>query len=484
MSKDICLALLLALPAGTLCAQGQLPAAPEARPQDIQGGERAAIKDKILTSLSYRGELADKINDAGMAATLVDTEGAETYSDIRLLLLEWIKRNPDQAAGLALHFANGGGAVPRTIMTVETSWNINSNFLAKIKALKAAAGDASSSSEDLELAARRLYEGSPSDPEAPAITGNSRGAGTGSGFFSGSYADYKLNRAGLDRELSGAGAMLETLRGPEGHGPPGAEPAYGAAVGAYGSFVVAASAVKGRAVISANESSGLEANRAALRRSLAALSLKAMSVGAGDMARGLSGPGSAPAGVGMAAGAAALRAELDEAAARAADPATGMKDLRGIMGSAEKGYYGLYLRYSVYTSAQALGARARGQGFSCLYDYLLWRWLAFYCPQAGGARTRAGLAAAASAMDGVLAEAAAGDLEAALAGGGPGSYAASVETARSFSAFNRAAQFFSWGIVFRPVEVEVKMANGRISMRPSVTFYKVLDGMLAPRVRP
>ena len=68
-----------------------------------------------------------------------------------------------------------------------------------------------------------------------------------------------------------------------------------------------------------------------------------------------------------------------------------------------------------------------------------------------------------------------GDLAGALEG--PGGRAEELEAAlaavRGASAANRAAQFFLWGVVFRPLEIEVSARGGRPFFRPALTFYAV-----------
>lgn len=465
---------LLALLLGGPAANAQIGPRPEIAPQDMEQSEYEAARDRIYSSLMYRGELADKIIDSGKAHEIVRMEGEATYSDFRLAVMDWIKKNPEKAARLALNLKSGVKFSEDPIRFRVSVWKINAGFLEKIKALNAAAKDSRVSPETLELAAKRLYEGTVAGAGGDAVTGGARRGG-GSDFFSINYADYKLNRAGLDRELSGAGGVLDALRGPEGKGRQGAEKAYEAAISRYGAFVVAASALKGRDVITAGESAALEERRAALRSALAALTLRGR---AADL-RGIEGElaaAGARSGCGaLTAAAAAAGGGLEAAAARIEGGRLPSGELRALVVRGEEEYAAFYLRYSVYSGLLGLKKKSEGLGFSCVYDYLLWRWLAWLFPGAPYVKARAAAEAAGAGLEAAMLEAGAGELEAALEGPGgrAGELEAALAAARGASAANRAAQFFLWGIVFRPLEIEVSARGGRPFFLPALTFYSV-----------
>ena len=471
-----------------LCAAGSRAedaARPEIIPRDMQQSEYESVKDRIYSSLMYRGELADKIIEAGKASEIVTMQGEATYADYRLAVMEWIKKNPEKAARLALNIKSGvkfdGGDITYTV----SSWRINAAFMDKIRALNAAAKGGGVSAETMELAGQRLYAGSYGGGAGAVVAGGGSGAVSGGGpgggprggndFFSIDYADYKLNRAGLERELAGAGGMLDVMRGPSGKGPAGAEKAYESALAGYGSFVVTASALKGRAVISGAESGALEQRRAGLRRALGALALRGRAAELRGISGELAGDCARP-GCGAlkgAAGEAADRIEADAARIEGGTPAH--KELLALVGRAESEFAAFYLKYSVYSGLLGLRKKTEGLGFSCVYDYLFLRWLARVSPGSPYVVARAAAASAAAGLDAGMLKAGEGELEAALEG--PGGRAAALEAAvaevRAASAANRAAQFFLWGMLFRPVEIEVTARAGKPFFWPAFTFYSV-----------
>ena len=464
--------LLLLFLLGAAAARAQEGPLPEINSEDAQAREREALRDRLSASLLLRGELADRIIENNMSAKLVDMKGVQTHSDLRLLLLDWIKQNPDKAAWLSLHFKNGGGEIPDIYAFETTKWVINPHFMEMVKALSAAARDSRVSSEGLEAAARRLYEGSATGGDAPPpVVG---GGGTGTGFFAGNYAEFKLNRAGLDRELAGGGAMLDALRGPGGRGPGGAEREYSAAVAEYGTFVVAASAVRGRTAITSAESSGLEAWRTALSRALAALEVRARTAALEAFASGF--PAGGRAGTrGFAGSASRLGGRLENLLARLEGGQLSLKEFGAGLGALEKDFADFYIKYSFYSGLLGLKARAQAAGFSCFYDYALWRALARFFPGTALARARAELAASSSGLEAALRKAEAGNFGGALAcmEGRAARMEAALGVVREASVYNRAAQFFLWGIIFRPFEVEVSVRNGKPFMMPSVTFFRL-----------
>lgn len=451
MIRALLFTLLLAAP---LPVRGQ-----EIAPQRVQAEELAQVRDRLMTSLFFRGELADMMIAAGEADKFVDLDGVESNSEARSLLLGWIKRNPGEAAEVYLHLRGGGRSAGQT-QVYRTAYEINANFLALIKSLNAAAGDKGVPAEALELAARRLYEGPQAAAETEAVSGGKSGGG-GSSFFPGEYADYRLNKAGLGRELAAAGAWLDALRGPAGRGPAGLEKYFGRALAEYGAFVAAAASVKGREAITAEESRLLEARRAYLRGLLTALALRSRAADLAAAAAGISPaePGSAKLLKDLLAAAAALEA----AAARIEAGELPLAELGGLARSSEKEFSALYLRVTAYNGLLSLKRRAGSGAFTCLHDYLFYRYLAAFFPASPYVKARSGLEAAAASFGPALEAAGSGDLGAALslAGDKAGAVPEAEALVRRAGRLNRAAQFLQWGLLFRPVEYKVSPAGNR-----------------------
>ncbi|MDO8805599.1 MAG: hypothetical protein Q7R35_14360 [Elusimicrobiota bacterium] len=438
---------------------------PEITPQDSRQDEASAVRDRLMTSLFFRGELADKIIEAGMAGRFADLDGIETNAGVRSALLAWIEKNPAEAAAVYLGMKGAGGQLHGRIEIRETAWEFKPAFIAAIKALNDAAGSASVSRETLELAARRLYEGKQAEAEGPEVRVG--GAAGGSGFFSINYADYRLNKAGLEREISRAGAWLEAARG----GGPGRESE--GAFSLYSEFIVAASALKGRQAITEQESRRLEGLRAKLRSAMAALALRSRISALSDAGVSLGKNGAEPGAKALLASVTALRSRLEAAAAAVEAGGATLRELGGLVNSAENDFAALYLRYSAYDGLLGLKGRAARSGFSCFYDYAVYRYLSAFFPGTAYPRARAELAAAAGALDAALLKAGAGDLPGALSGLETAPVEAAAAVVRSSSAFNRGAQFFLWGLLFRPVENKISVRGGRAAYRPAFTFYEV-----------
>ncbi len=465
----LCLVCLL-LPRAALCE-------PEITPANVQAEELSSVRDKLAVSLFFRGELADKIIDAGMAGRFVSLAGLETNADVRGALLGWIQRNPAKAAELYLHLKIGAASLPDRIETRELSWQFNPGFMELIKDLNAAAGDKSVSKEELEMAARRLYGGGPQSGAGGAVVTAGGAGGTGaasrSDFFTGNYADYRLNKAGLEKELAGAGDWLESAHG---YGA-AAEPYYGTALSEYSAFVVAAAALKGRTAITAEESAALEVRRISLRARLSALALKARSADLDAISARLAPMAAEPGAAAMAAAAAGLKARFEASAGKAASGGLSLAELRELARGTEREFSAFYLRYSVYNALINLKAAASVSGYSCLYDYVVYRYLAAFFPGAAYPQARARLAGSLPALDEALLKAGGGDIAGAFSVPAikPEKLKAAASLAAAASAFNRRAQFFLWGVLFRPVELAAAGHNGQASFRPAFTFFKLME---------
>ncbi len=435
--------------------------------------DRAGVKERLLSSLMFRGELADSLLDAGLASGLVDLDGIETHAGARAALLTWIRANPDKAADLYLRLKNKLPVLATGERTSVMRWEYNPKFMELVRALNAAAKNSAVSPETLELAARRLYGGEQAGAESPAVAARAAG---GADFFSIKYADYRLNAAGLKREISGAGAWLAAAGGPAGRGPEGLEDLYGSAVEQYGSFVAAASSVQGRKLITAAESRGLETLRAGLRRRLAALSFGARAAGLADMAASLRGLGGQPGQETLLADVLRLKSGFKAEAGRARAQETALDKTAAAVGKGEDDFAAMCLRYSAYMGLFSLKRASADGGFSCLYDYAIYRYLAACFPGSAYPAARAALASAAGELDQALKELGTGTAGAGMFSLGPlaGRVGAALRLTRGASAYNRGAQFFLWGFVFRPFEYRVSVDKGRPVFRPAFTLMEII----------
>lgn len=447
------MALILLLLIPLFCAAPAPAAAQEPPPLNARADEARETEDKLRTSLFFRGEAADLIISAGAAQRLVDTEGLGSYSELRSEVMRWISRNYRAAAELYLQLKGGSALPPQKVEYYHSEWTLNPGFLSLVRDLNAAAGSRAMPGEALEQAARRLYGGREVEPGGGEVVAGGRAAGGGT--FAGEYSDYRLNRAGLEKEIAAAGAWLDAARGPGGRGHPGLEREFAAALAEYGAFVAAAAAVKGRSALNAFESKGLEARRAVLRGRLAGLALRARAADL-EALTGAMGAAGEPGSLDLLAAASGLAGRLAAAAERAEAGRTPLSGLGAAVREAEGEYAAFYLRYTVYNALLQLKRGASGAAYSCLQDYLVHAWLARARPGAAYPRARALLAGAAARLDPALAAAGRGEAGAALDGLGAAAkeLAAAAETVRRASAANRRMQFLQWGFLFRPVEYD------------------------------
>ncbi|HAF94570.1 MAG TPA: hypothetical protein DCG50_00780, partial [Elusimicrobia bacterium] len=397
----------------------------EIQPGNVNEAEYAALKDKLSVSLFFRGEAADKILDAGLQGRILELKGGETHAQVREALINWIKKNTAEAANLYAYLSRNGaaGALPAEIEYYIYSWKINPHFSGLVNALTAAAGNKALSDETLNLAASRLFEGPQLVPESPGV-GSGRGSIGEAGFFSG-YADYKLNRAGLEKEKINLRDWLNALREdfeprsfglmskPKGRGRPGLQPAGGSlkagpgadlpsplrrrllgeTLSAYETFAASASALRARSALTREESAGLEKERNSLRNKLAALTLLELAERVNRAVRGLGGEDA-----GLFKDAEVLSRSFEKAARNFEEGAHASGDIARVLPEAVRAGAGFCVRASAAQSLSSLRVRIRRTGFSCLYDYLYYRFFERFYPETAYVRARGVMAGAASVL--------------------------------------------------------------------------------------
>jgi len=182
--------LLQAVQFPVCAAAPDLGAPAAADPGDVSG-----VRDRLLTGLFFRGELADRIMAAGMQGNLVELSGRETRSEVRLALMDWIKQNPERAARLHFYIDDMGRTAPRPgeeIKYALPTWDIKRDFAELARGVDKAAADRSLGDEEMSLIAQRLFDRPSAPPEeyAPGVAGASGKGPAGSGrAAAGKYAD-------------------------------------------------------------------------------------------------------------------------------------------------------------------------------------------------------------------------------------------------------------------------------------------------------
>lgn len=488
--RAFALALLLAAAFAVPAAAQEPPAVPAAAPSPAPAGQDGTfeeVRDRILYSLFFRGEVADAIIGAGLAGDFVEAGEGEPYSEIRERMLYWIRSNPDEAARVYRKVRSGaasaGGAMPHGLPAQfaadkEYTFEISPHFVGLIRSLAAAAGDPRASDEDLAGAGRRLFEGLPADPDSYAGGAMRPGPpenGTAEDGASLINADFRLDKKALSASARRLGTWadsalkdLEQARGPRSDRRAGLVKK---AFADYRGLLAAASSVSGRERITAAEAERLERLRLSVRGGLSASSLLSAADDLDSMADLMEKRGRPSS----ARRARLAAAELDGAGSRIESGKAAAGEISRLVHGGES----LYLAASFGARAALLLANmaetASVPRFSCLYDALADLYFRRTAPSSAYSRARLlleGLGRAAPAAAG-LAER--GDFEGAFSvlsdasgsGTGPESAASGFGEAMKLSAAvsraNARAQYLAGGALLNPFGLEFGPAGFRLA---------------------
>ncbi len=245
------------------------------------------IKNKILTSLFFRGEVADGFIDAKLYGEILGDVGGKSFSEVREELLNWIYANPDKAAEMYFNiYGKKFDKKPRKIKYKDLRGKLSPHFLKLIKNLSASAKNLSLDDESLTMAGRRLFEGFIAKTDyaninLPSFKPIGKEAAAQEEF---DFADFKLNHALLERETKGISSWLSALKKnieskiykgkkAEGYDREKIKAIYINAFRLYKKFIVRVSSLKGRGNITAEESLRLERERLLLRKNLTVLQM-------------------------------------------------------------------------------------------------------------------------------------------------------------------------------------------------------------------
>lgn len=344
--------------------------AARSEPSSSVDPELTAARDRIMTSLFFRGEVADLVLGAGAEKGLPGYEPGETYAESRESMIFWLAKRPEEGARLYMHLKNRGPGAPAGPLSSEIrysmpSWKFNPAFKKMVKDLSEAARQGGES-EYLSMAALRLFEGPIAPPEAmaPEVRMGPGGpasapAAAPAGLFN---ADHVLDRAALSRENALLGGWLDSARRGYASASSGRGGVFLKKAGeAYAGFSVTAAGLAGRRRVTSAEAAALEASRREARRWLYALSAaeSAFRVGAAAGSPGLSG--------GVFAAGEKARAEIESALAGFEDPGADHRGLSALAAAAAA-------EWGALAAPELLRAymtrKAAGGGFSCAWDYL------------------------------------------------------------------------------------------------------------------
>lgn len=429
---------------------------------DGPGGEDLAdIRNRLVKSVALRSGLADDIMEAGIQDRVIPAEGLKTASEIRYALLEWISRNPGEAAEIYLSLRKGGGARLKKTVVTEQWWEFNPVFLRLIADVNRVADDKSVPREEASLIAARLFQGREADIDAVLsgdAVGGKGGRRGGGGAAQGAgdaaaleYADYKLDPAAAGREAKSMSDLLEGLKAAlveegDAQGLKLSESAFGL----YKDFLVALSGLKGRKMTGA-ESRKLEELRRELRRRLAVLG----AVSARNRLRERSAllPAGMPGADILQKEAAELLAGLDAFSADGGDG--GRRKLFELQKAADFWTF----KFMAYMRLAELKVRLGKPGFGCVWDRAAFELLSRIAPSAGYPRLKKDLLTASFTINWGLEGVAAGDaaLTGKFAGGSNDALFAKIgEIERKLAAveastkLNRRVQFLFWDLLPNP----------------------------------
>jgi len=450
----------------------------EIPPSSADAEELRVIRDRLATVLFFRGELADRIMDAGIQARFVRLTGRETRSEARLALLDWIRKNTEEAARLYFYLRAGGASAARpTEVGVYKipSWEINPNFIELVRGVNKSAKDLAAGDEEISLIAKRLFEGPQAAPEeySPWLpAGHGGAAAQGAGSVSGiRYADYKLDPARAERESRALGGWFERLSAALKAEPGNKDKNEGLSRShrlldetffVYGKFVVALSGLKGRSKITEKEAAGLEAFRRSLRKNLGELEALHLMLRINKRAGAL--PADAP-------GAKALRADALRIEEAVQAFLSELKENPESFKSAGRRLYEMnnasdfwMLRFSAHGRLSDLKKKMETRSFSCVLDKIIFTYLSLFYPLADYVRLAASQAGRVKAIDISLEGVAAGDYNktaASFPDGGRKLLVREISDAEAeagrieaYSGFNRRLQFFLWDVFVNPFGLE------------------------------
>ncbi|MEW5905729.1 MAG: hypothetical protein AB1734_02985 [Elusimicrobiota bacterium] len=456
-------AAALALPAAALDA---VPDAAQMFPRE-EARSFEETRDRLMSSLFFRGETADLIIEAGMAGQFVAIEEGEPYAEVREKMLAWIRRDPNQAAKIYLYLRKGRDAsAERGYTYKEYSFEISPHFVGLVKALSAAAADGAASDEDLSAAGRRLFAGLAMEPDGSPggtmrITPSDEGpSDDGSSLVN---ADYKLDKKALSSSARKLGAWADSARRDlENAAGPRAGRRAGLVEKAFADYrglLGAASSVSGRDRITAAEAARLEKLRLSVRGGLSASSLLA----AADDLEALAGVMERRGRPSSARRAREAAAELDGAGARIESGGAASAEISRLVHEGER----IYLAASFGARAALLlanmAATAARPQFSCLYDFLADRYFRRAAPASAYSRSKRLLEELGRAAPGAAELAEKGDFGGAFsalsaasgAGLSPETAAAGFGEALSLSVSvsraNARAQYLAGGVLLNPL---------------------------------
>ena len=229
----------------------------------------------------------------------------------------------------------------------------------------------------------------------------------------------------------------------------------------YREFVVALAGLKGRAKITREEAGRLEALRRSVRKNLG--ELEALSVMREINRRAGAIPGDAPGAKALLADARLMEEAVKNFISGLEKDPEKIKAAGPRLAELGKAFEFWTLKFSAHERLMCLKSRIAGRGFSCVFDKLVFGYLARFHPAADYVRLSAALAGKAKTIDGSLEGVAAGDYESAalFSGGGGGTLAEKIEEAEaeaarleSYSRFNRLLQFVFWDAFVNPLCLE------------------------------
>lgn len=446
------------------------------------------IRDKLLTNLFFRGELADKIIENNLHNTLIEFAGNESYADIRAELIKWIEQHPEEAARLFMHLKSGTISI-KEISTRITGYKINPFFLGLVQDLVTASKDKSLSDEALSIASKRLFEGMPYDAYEQVVLPEQKSGVkapwsnqrqkiqqiTGTDFFHPHYADFKINTETLNKEYKLITNMFEevqrrlksdldnyasSMKNDENNNILAKrENLFKQTFQMYQNFLISLSSFKGRKNITKKESELIEKERHLLRKSLALLHTLSRIYELNVQYDVLLKTSAGSEFQNILKELLNLKQLFMEYASSLENTQMQLSQIYAKLRNVEKLLFNWTLKFIVYDRFVRLKTAIERMNFSCILDKIISEYLMKFFPMSNYAKTKTEILEFSRVLDSYIKKISSGnfenvfsliDFEKIM------DINAKIRMISDFSKFNENIQFIFWDAFFNPFKITYK----------------------------
>jgi len=345
------------------------------------------VRNDILKSLFFKGEVADAIIENNLYGTITKKEFS-TYSELRDYLINWISKNPDEAADLyySAKHKRDVAKMPSELAYFVPFVVINPHFKDLVERLERSANDQSITDEKLRLDGARLFEGYINYGDGWLdIDGTVRPAQGVPSVYS--FVNYKINPSALNSESENLKNVYNSLKGELASAGERLALKKESLERKYTGFSVFVSGIKGRKNLSEKEAKNLEALRLEMRRNFISAKLLLL---ASELRRHLPQ---------LSDG--LLKYDLEKFIKMLEQEAAGLDSGEANLALAfnflkqsQEIYESLKRELVFHQRIAAVKKEAENPSFSCFFDYLNYKALKLFYPKSGYLAARKRVAAA------------------------------------------------------------------------------------------